>query len=111
MRYYAQCNLRASEIDTEVAEIVPLTVDAYMSVIYSKWRSIDLSYNKLSSIQHASHSIFSKISTQHTSHLIFTMDVELLLPLTLAIQELCDFETHDFNTNYVIAPTYPEGTS
>ncbi|XP_073018254.1 uncharacterized protein [Primulina eburnea] len=63
--------------------------------IYAKLRSIFKAYGK-----HAS---------RYASAPAYTKDVELPLPFALAIQELGVFETCSLLTNFVYAPTYPEG--
>jgi len=96
IRYYSHGNLRDSEIATELAEIVPLTVSATMCALYAKLRSIHRAYGKLTS--------------RYTTPPRYTKEVELPLPLAIAIQDFGTFQTSCLPTNYVFAPTYPEGT-
>jgi len=96
LRYHSLGSYRNSEISAEIEEIVPLTADMCMSALYARLRSIHKSYGKY--------------ATRYSTAPCYTKDVELPLPLALAIEQIGSFETHSLETNTLVVPTYPEGT-
>lgn len=96
VRYYDRSNLRATEITAEIAVIVPLTVSACMCAVYAKLRQI-----------HRQH---GRLATRYPTPPHYNKDIELPLPLALAIQELGMFQTESLEQNLLLAPTYPEAT-
>ncbi|XP_014521564.1 uncharacterized protein LOC106778153 isoform X1 [Vigna radiata var. radiata] len=64
--------------------------------VYAKLRGINRLYG-----QHA---------TRYATAPSYTKDIELPLPLALAIQEFGSFNTHSLERNLIMIPTYPEGT-
>lgn len=95
-RFHDRSNLRPSEITTEIARIVPLTVHACMCAVYAKLRQI--------------HRTHGRLSTRYATPPHYNKEIELPLPLAIAIQELGMFQTESLTQNYIMAPTYPEAT-
>lgn len=96
VRYFDRSNLRQAEIDDEMTRIVPLTVRACMCAIYAKLRAI-----------HRQH---GRLSNRYPTPPHYNKDIELPLPLAVAIQELGMFQTTNLTQNLILAPTYPEAT-
>lgn len=95
-RYLALGSYRSSEIAVLVKELTDLTVDACMAALYAKFRSI--------------HRTYGTLGNRYTTPATYTREMELPLPLALAIEEFGAFETHSLTENLLLAPTYPEGT-
>ncbi|ABC73695.1 putative coat protein [Fragaria chiloensis cryptic virus] len=96
VRYYDRSNLRNAEINTEINTIVPRTVSACMCAVYAKLRSI--------------HRTHGTLRNRYVTTPTYNKDIELPLPLAIAIQGLGAFRTESILANRVIAPTYPEAT-
>ncbi|ABV89763.1 unknown [Rosa multiflora cryptic virus] len=95
-RYFDRSNLRQAEITAEINTIVPLTVSACMCALYSKLRSI--------------HRTHGRLSARYAAAPHYNKDIELPLPLAVAIQEFGIFKTESMIQNRIMAPTYPEAT-
>ncbi|KAG2390763.1 uncharacterized protein HKW66_Vig0252990 [Vigna angularis] len=96
VRYENLGDMRPTDITAEITTYVPHIADICMTALYAKLRSINLAYG-----QHA---------TRYTTAPSYTKDIELPLPLALAIQEFGSFQSHSLESNLIMIPTYPEGT-
>lgn len=96
-RYHHSGSYRTSEIEAEIKDIVPYVVDMCCSALYAKFRSIHKSYGTK--------------GTRYTTSPLYTKEIELPLPLALAIEQFGSFETHSLVKNVLIAPTFPEGVT
>ncbi|CDO45228.1 Coat Protein [Arhar cryptic virus-I] len=95
IRYQSNGSMRQTEIDTEIATFVPHIVNVCMSALYAKLRSLNKSYGRH--------------GTRYATAPVYTKDIEIPLPLALAIQELGSFQTQNLENNVIMIPTYPEG--
>nr|WKB12160.1 coat protein 2 [Allium deltapartitivirus] len=95
-RWFAHTSMSNTQIETQINKIAPYIVDMCMSALYAKLRNI--------------HKAYGKHGTRYPSAPLYNKDFELPLPFALAIQELGVIQTHSMETNYLLVPTYPEGT-
>ncbi|QCD86406.1 hypothetical protein DEO72_LG3g928 [Vigna unguiculata] len=93
---YSLNHMRESVINEEITTYVPHIVNMCMSALYAKLHNTNKTYGL-----HA---------TRYTTDPSYTKDIELPLPLALAIQEFGSFRTHSLQENKIMVPTYPEGT-
>lgn len=94
--YCEKGSVRESCIESEMAKIVPVTVDVCMTALYAKLRSI--------------HQFFGPLPVQYSTAPSYIEDVELPLPYALAIQDLGMFEKSCLQQNLIMVPTFPPGT-
>eukprot|EP00262_Sarcandra_glabra_P017759 TRINITY_DN6185_c0_g1_i1.p1 TRINITY_DN6185_c0_g1~~TRINITY_DN6185_c0_g1_i1.p1 ORF type:complete len:345 (+),score=18.40 TRINITY_DN6185_c0_g1_i1:170-1204(+) len=83
------------QINSEVNEIVPICVDACMTALYAKLRTI--------------HKQYGTYAHRFNAPATYAKDIELPLPFADAIQNFGVFETRCMKKNYVLVPVYPEG--
>nr|QRG29180.1 putative CP [Alloteropsis cryptic virus 2] len=94
--YLNNGSMRTSELVTEIADVVPATVDVCMTALYAKLRNVNRFY--------------SAKPTRYTEHPQFTKEIELPLPLALLVESFGAFETQSLVTNTIYVPTYAEDT-
>lgn len=95
-RYYQMGRLSDASVIEETTRVVTVTVDACMSALYAKLRTI--------------HKQYPTYAGRYTTPPIYHKDLELPLPFADAIQNFGVFETQALITNHIMVPTYPEGT-
>nr|UZZ64783.1 minor coat protein [Camellia cryptic virus 1] len=95
-KYSEKGRFTTAQIVTEVTKIVPICVDACMTSLYAKLRTI--------------HKQYGTYSTRFNTPPTYSKDLELPLPFADAIQNFGIFETRCMKKNFLMIPVYPEGT-